>query len=225
MREFKNMKVVRPEWLTESVKAGSLLPWRDFIFVQGLRPASTILGAGPSNPPGASSQAPQIPRYAADASNPNAQRAMANPEWRNAHTSAAPGFIKGYFEHSRLHFLSASKAALVQLVREAQERAEADLEQKEKENMALGMAPDSPMKGKGRAGEERVIMHCDFDCFFVAAGLVSRPEFRGKPVVVCHSQGNQGGSSSTSEVACASYEARALGIKNGMRCAPRFSIP
>ncbi|KAJ7928918.1 hypothetical protein B0H13DRAFT_2228851 [Mycena leptocephala] len=185
MREFKNMKVVRPEWLTESVKAGSLLPWRDFIFVQGLRPASTIL-------------APQIPRYAADASNPNAQRAMANPEWRNAHT---------YFEHSRLHFLSASKAALVQLVREAQERAEADLEQKEKENMHLG---------KGRAGEERVIMHCDFDCFFVAAGLVSRPEFRGKPVVVCHSQGNQGGSSSTSEVACASYEARALGIKNGM---------
>ncbi|KAJ6531915.1 hypothetical protein B0H19DRAFT_1273095 [Mycena capillaripes] len=206
MREFKNMKVVRPEWLTESVKAGTLLPWRDFIFVQGARPVNTQMAPPPA----------QIPRYAADASNPNAQRVMANPEWRSAHTSAAPGFVKGYYEHSRLHFMSATKAELVLLVREAHARAEANKEQKEKENMALDAAPDSPMKGKGRAGEERVIMHCDFDCFFVAAGLVSRPELRGKPVVVCHSQGTQGGSSSTSEIACASYEAREFGIKNGM---------
>ncbi|THU80111.1 DNA repair protein [Dendrothele bispora CBS 962.96] len=74
-------------------------------------------------------------------------------------------------------------------------------------------------KGKGKAvppGEDRVIMHCDFDCFFVSAGLVNRPQLKGKPVVVCHSQGAQGGTSSTSEVASASYEARAFGIKNGM---------
>ncbi|KAJ6508013.1 hypothetical protein C8R47DRAFT_1209023 [Mycena vitilis] len=205
MREFKNMKLVRPEWLTESVKAGTQLPWRDFAFAQGARHAQTQIA-----PP------QDIPRYAADSSNPNAKRAMANAEWRNANTSAAPGFIKGYFEHSRLHFLSATKAELVQLVREAQTRAEANLEKKEKENIALDLAPDSPLKGKGRAGEERVIMHCDFDCFFVAAGLVSRPQLRGKPVVVCHSQGAQGGNSSTSEIASASYEARKFGVKNGM---------
>ncbi|KAF7336714.1 DNA repair protein [Mycena venus] len=211
MREFKNMKVVRPEWLTESVKARYLLPWRDFVFVQDARPApaSTQAPAAPAQPQTAQLQ---IPRYAADASNPNAQRAMADAQWRNANTSAAPGFIKGYFEHSRLHFLSASKAQLQELVREAQARAESNLEQKEKENLE----PDSPAKGKGRAGDGRVIMHCDFDCFFVAAGLVTRPQMRGKPVVVCHSQGAQGGSSSTSEIACASYEARAFGIKNGM---------
>ncbi|KAF8206292.1 hypothetical protein K438DRAFT_1963365 [Mycena galopus ATCC 62051] len=207
MQEFKKMKVVRPEWLTESVKAGILLPWRDFVFGQTARPAPTQATAVPA-------QAQSIPRYAADASNPNAQRAMANPQWRSANTSAAPDFIKGYYEHSRLHFLSASKAHLQQLVREAQARAESNLEQKEKEKENL--EPESPVKGKGRAGEERVIMHCDFDCFFVAAGLVTRPQMRGKPVVVCHSQGTQGGSSSTSEIACASYEARAFGIKNGM---------
>ena len=60
-------------------------------------------------------------------------------------------------------------------------------------------------------------MHCDFDSFFVSAGLVDRPHLRGKPVVVCHSQGAQGGKSSTSEIASASYEARAFGIKGGMR--------
>ncbi|KAJ7772122.1 hypothetical protein DFH07DRAFT_937776 [Mycena maculata] len=196
MREFKNMKVVYPTWLTESVKAGTLLPWRDFIFVQGAPPAS-------------------MPRYAADASNPNAQRAMAKPEWRSAHTAAAPGFIKGYFQHSRLHFLSALKAELVQLVAEAQTHAEAKFAQEE-ENTVVKVGPDSPVKGKGRASEARVIMHCDFDCFFVAAGLLSRPDHRGKPVVVCHSQGTQGGSSSTSEIASASYEARDFGIKNGM---------
>jgi len=55
-----------------------------------------------------------------------------------------------------------------------------------------------------------------FDCFFVAAGLVSRPEFKGKPVVVCHSLGNGKIENSTSEIASSSYEARAFGIRNGM---------
>lgn len=81
----------------------------------------------------------------------------------------------------------------------------------------------NPLKGKGktkgRSGEdeERVIMHCDFDAFFASVGLVDRPEMKGKPVVVCHSQGGQGGHGSTSEIASASYEARKFGIKNGMR--------
>ncbi|KAH0830227.1 hypothetical protein J3R83DRAFT_1586 [Lanmaoa asiatica] len=58
----------------------------------------------------------------------------------------------------------------------------------------------SRAKGKQKAEDgERVIMHCDFDCFFVSAGL-----------------GSQGGASSTSEIASASYEARVFGIKNGM---------
>lgn len=60
-------------------------------------------------------------------------------------------------------------------------------------------------------------MHCDFDAFFVAVGLVSeeRKALRGKPVVVCHSL--EGGKESTSEIASPSYEARAYGIKAGMR--------
>lgn len=76
---------------------------------------------------------------------------------------------------------------------------------------------------------EKVIFHVDFDAFFVSCGLATRPELRGKPVVVCHSQGTQGstkddrnqnatdsGKGSTSEIASCSYEARAKGVKNGM---------
>lgn len=156
---------------------------------------------------------------------------MANPEWRKAHTSIAPDFIEGYYKNSRLHHLATWKSELKNLVQEAQERAEAgsgaelvgkvDSEATGVSMRGAELVMKSPGKGKGKGKEkavdERVIMHCDFDCFFVSAGLVTRPQLKGKPVVVCHSQGAQGGASSTSEVASASYEARKFGIKNGMR--------
>lgn len=167
---------------------------------------------------------------------------MADPAWRAAHTSVSKDFIDGYYKNSRLHHLSAWKAELKELVTQAQEKAERGAME-----LGLGVSHDrgrvgssgeegkdismrgaelvlrNPLKGKGKAqgkageDDERVIMHCDFDAFFVSAGLVSRPELRGKSVVVCHSQGAQGGQGSTSEIASASYEARKFGIKNGMR--------
>jgi DNA repair protein REV1 len=271
VREFKHMKVVRPEWLVRSVESGILLPWQDFIFVAGGRvegaqgrraqlslsafsvnkpPSSTTEKAGlfktdppssdeihstllplPSSPRTSSiaqsSSIRPIPKYAEHDSNPAAERAMANPAWRAAHTSVAPGFVTGYYAHSRLHHLSMWKAELRTLVAEAQERAErGDVQATPRTADApLGvsmrgatLAMKSPLKGKDKAGskKERVIMHVDFDAFFVSAGLVSRPHLRGKPVVVCHSQHTQGGASSTSEIASASYEARRFGIKNGM---------
>jgi len=45
-------------------------------------------------------------------------------------------------------------------------------------------------------------------------GLLSRPELRGKPVVVTHASRKT--ENSKSDIACASYEARKFGIKNGM---------
>jgi DNA repair protein REV1 len=171
-------------------------------------------------------KATRVPSYAAHESNPHAQRAMADASWRAAHTSANPDFVAGYYRNSRLHYLSTWKAELKNLVQEAQERAESgSMMEGHKfappgvgfERMSATKARRDP-KGKGKARErERVIMHCDFDSFFVSAGLLARPELRGKPAVVCHSQGAQGGTSSTSEIASASYEARAYGIKGGMR--------
>ncbi|KAH7911901.1 hypothetical protein BJ138DRAFT_1125667 [Hygrophoropsis aurantiaca] len=305
IREFKHMKVVRPEWLVESAAAGNLLPWNDYIFHPGgraddsqgvvtqrslmaprqsaVRPSSSkthdVRSAGdapaapptrhtslvpPSTPPGSSKsqlppqispsraiyktdpatyeEASRIPGYAAHKSNPLAQRVMANPEWRAAHTAVAPDFIEGFYKNSRLHHLSVWKAELKNLVTQAQDRAEhgetldfcessTNLGISESlEHQGGNIAPNvsmkgaellmkSPTKNKGKEraiDSERVIMHCDFDCFFVSAGLLSRPHLRGKPVVVCHSQGSQGGASSTSEIASSSYEAREFGIKNGM---------
>ncbi|TFK61442.1 DNA repair protein [Pluteus cervinus] len=266
IKEFKNMKVARPEWLVESAKAGELLPWKDFIYstnqrpenVQGTktppRPVSAatkrlaphIAPVSPSKRPriyppeetsANASTTADIPRYAALDSNPNAKRVMANPEWRAAHTSVASDFIEGYYKNSRLHHLATWKAELKSLVAEAQDKAESD-------GLAVGdhhrshtrnasdddvsmrgaalvmQSPHRKDKGKAKAHDEypkeRVIMHCDFDCFFVSAGLVSRPELKGKPVVVCHSSTTGNVSLSTSEIASCSYEARKFGVKNGM---------
>jgi DNA repair protein REV1 len=184
--------------------------------------------------PATKEQAARVPGYAADKSNPTAQRVMANPEWRSAHTSVAPDFIEGYYKNSRLHHLATWKAELKKLVSEAQDRAEngvgevtkvdaeCNLDDRVMDGVSMRgteLNMKSPKaKGKQKAApEEKVILHCDFDSFFVSAGLVDRPHLRNKPVVVCHSQGGQGGSSSTSEIASSSYEARKFGIKNGMR--------
>ena len=243
------MKIARPEWLVESVKAGKLLPWQSYIF----RPEDRVLPsinkapaqqslfsskiAAVNNP--VTGEKDAFPSYAAHKSNPNAARVIENPEWRAAHTSAAPDFIDGYYKNSRLHHLSTWKTELRKLVQEAQERSEEtpsgsspkDSVQgltltalsscNDARTKGVGPAMKSPSrKGKEKAHDheyERVIMHCDFDAFFVSAGLLDRKHLQGKPVVVCHSQGDQGGASSTSEIASASYEARKFGIKNGMR--------
>jgi DNA repair protein REV1 len=75
----------------------------------------------------------------------------------------------------------------------------------------------SEKKLKGDASDRRVIMHVDFDCFFIAAGLIGRPELKGKPLAVCHAKVTDSAKAngSTSEIASCSYEARAFGVRNG----------
>ncbi|CAE6377231.1 unnamed protein product [Rhizoctonia solani] len=156
-------------------------------------------------------------QYTIHDANPDAERLIESAEWREAHTSASgEAFIQGYYQHSRLHHLSKWKSELRNLVTKAQEDAESQFPQSGSVSKPMGMVFGASSKGKGKdKATERVIMHCDFDSFFVSAGLVARPELKGKPVVVCHASG-KGVSHSTSEVASASYAARAFGVKNGM---------
>lgn len=184
--------------------------------------------------------AARVPHYSPYQSNEHASRLMQDADFRAGHTSAAGGdFIEGFYRNSRLHHLSTWKEELKTLVAEAQERAERAFATCEVVNTGEGSAKmkknditrtsmggnalqllGSPNKGKTKEGEidlDAVIMHCDFDCFFASVGLLTRPYLKDKPVVVCHSQGTQGGDKSTSEVSSANYKAREFGIRNGIR--------
>ncbi|EST04823.1 DNA-repair protein, UmuC-like protein [Kalmanozyma brasiliensis GHG001] len=151
--------------------------------------------------------------YASRPSNTHAARLLASPSWRERNTATSEGFLAGYFAKSRLHHLSTWKTSLQDMVSSALREA----------GRPLGSS-DLPK------GVQRVIMHIDFDSFFVAVGLRKRPDLQDKPVVVCHGTGfglpaakegdekrpadNQ--SSSTSEIASCSYKAREFGVRNGM---------
>ncbi|CAD6917748.1 unnamed protein product [Tilletia controversa] len=149
--------------------------------------------------------------YFSQPSNRNASRLLSSPQWREANTATSASFLSGYFAKSRLHHLSTWKSQLQDIVAQALRE-----EDNGRERGSPHLPPETP----------RVLMHIDFDSFFVTVGLRKRPELKGKPVVVCHSAGapssssssstTGNNSSSTSEIASCSYEARAFGVKNGM---------
>ena len=56
----------------------------------------------------------------------------------------------------------------------------------------------------------------DLDCFFVSVGRLARPEMVNRPVAVTHFTGSNKNITSSSDIACASYEARKYGVRNGM---------
>ncbi|MCJ1310140.1 deoxycytidyl transferase [Agyrium rufum] len=112
--------------------------------------------------------------------------------WKS--TVVNPGFLKQYYEESRLHHLSAWKASL------------------KSQMQALAFEKSSPQKARQKrpAGSRRYILHVDFDCFFAAVSLRKHPEWIDLPAVVAH------GGGSGSEIASCNYPARAFGVKNGM---------
>ncbi|MCJ1397679.1 deoxycytidyl transferase [Xylographa trunciseda] len=117
---------------------------------------------------------------------------LADPRvWRS--TVVNPGFLKQYYEESRLHHLSAWKADL------------------KSQLQALASEKSASQKLQRRPpGARRYILHVDFDSFFAAVSLRKCPQYADKPAVVAH------GGGSGSEIASCNYPARKFGVKNGM---------
>lgn len=118
---------------------------------------------------------------------------LADPKvWKS--TVVNPGFLKQYYEESRLHHLSTWKAAL----------------KTQLQALAAEKSSSQKTREKRIPGARRYILHVDFDCFFAAVSIKRHPEYIYKPVVVAH------GSGSGAEIASCNYPARKFGIKNGM---------
>lgn len=122
----------------------------------------------------------------------NAQLLSDPRVWKS--TVVNPGFLKQYYEESRLHHLSAWKAELKSQMQKM--AAEKTLSQRSRE--------------KRVPGARRYILHVDFDSFFAAVSLKKFPQHVDKPVAIAH------GGGSGSEIASCNYPARKYGVKNGM---------
>ena len=250
--------IVRPEWIVESVSAGRLLDPAPFLLYTHANKHQPRLSFRPAAPApaaaaaGASDQAAVIssagPRPGGDANKENY-----NTKWV-AKDATDTRFLGEFFSNSRLHHIATMAATAKDYVSSL--RAEHG-------GTFPARASLAQLRGTGaHEGGARTIMHIDMDCFFVSVGLVSRPELRGRPVVVTHARGNkqsQGrdqdreqterrrreldqyqekvgagaaswklenieGTSSMSEIASCSYEARARGVRNGMFLGPALKL-
>lgn len=102
-----------------------------------------------------------------------------------------PDFIKTFYENSRLHHLSTWKGGLK---RKYQSIANKLNEQRKFTS----------------SDHERVILHVDFDAFFVSVSLLRHPELADKPACVSY------GGTGSGDIASCNYTARKFGVRNGM---------
>lgn len=199
--EYAKFKVVRASWILECIRAGKLLPWRDFktieveksqgIFAKPVVPVITDSGEEETDLKHANTTA-------AD-----------EPDRIFPVNCLAPDFIESFYRKSRLHHLSTWKAELkrkYQGLALAQNRKRTEMIRKRKRDVG-------PIRISARAPKlpQRLILHIDFDSFFVSVGLLKSPHLKDKPVGV--SNGLSGGSS---DIASCNYVARKFGVRNGM---------
>lgn len=113
---------------------------------------------------------------------------------RTNSTRDGPEFVRHFFAKSRLHHIGTWRTTF-------QQKA-ADFQAKYKGGTVERASPTSC---------ERVILHVDMDCFFVAVAVRDRPELQNVPVAVAHSS-----KAGSSEISSCNYLARAKGVGAGM---------
>lgn len=211
-QQFAKFKVVRPEWITESIQKGRMLPWSDFAtFHPKMSKAFNAFAKVPSEPalpPDSKGEQNELESdsinetvevvhsYDMDQMQPGDCDSDGEEEpGKRIINCLDPNFIKRFYENSRLHHLSTWKA---DLKREFQQLALAQNRQNHNHNSQ-----------SGNSGE-KVIMHIDYDSFFVSVALKSRPDLQGKPACVSN------GGTRSADIASCNYEARSFGVRNGM---------
>jgi DNA repair protein REV1 len=236
-KERSPTPVVRPEWIVRSIEAGKLLPITEYILWQlrggpgqrtlqdAFAPAGAVQGPEPTphgTPQADADAGPSTSTHIIPFKNKNTKSHYDPAELAAAQEVAAkmraecdnlkgpprsskddPNFVESFYRASRLHFIGTWKARLEAL-------------------MASSLATEAPapapytlggLGGGGGGGYgKRVILHLDMDCFFASVAEAGHPEFKGKPLAVCHSNSARG----SGEVSSANYEARKHGIGASM---------
>nr|CAB3265528.1 DNA repair protein REV1-like [Phallusia mammillata] len=182
-----NQKVVKPEWIVDSIKANSILPIQPYIVAAHGVDKNQRTISGFSSTSANSNTEVDVPCCSKDVTsdrNSKSEEPSLNQSKSSGKIPATTdnNFLSDFYKHSRLHFLSTWKTELADFVRSLVNNplelsGLQKLEQLSKNSKACSYS---------LASNERCIMHVDMDCFFVSVGLISRPHLIGQPVAVTH---------------------------------------
>lgn len=191
IKDLKHHKVVKPEFITACIERNALLNWSSYKTIP--ENSSSMLNFGVKDLNSAELETKEldedVSQHQPSGSIDTEWTTEKQIEWihsiRKSVNCLDPNFISDYFRKSRLHFMSTRKLDLKMRCRQYK-------------------PPSNFVSQPGK-----VLMHVDYDCFFVSASLKKAPELTSKPV--CVSNGSSG-----SDIASCNYVAREYGVKNGM---------
>lgn len=193
--EFRNYKVVKPAWIVDSISAGKMLPWSDYMLINNDYGQKKL-----AFPKAKDSiidepvQISQISEYESPEKPLETGPEDDTPEDDYGHMTAKdPRFLENFFAKSRLHHLSTWKM---------------DLRSRFLQRAIQKLRKRHPKKASG----SRTIIHVDFDCFFATVSALKHdPPLDIHKIPICVTHGSNG-----SDVASCNYIARAKGCRNGM---------
>ncbi|KAK9507032.1 hypothetical protein O3M35_008863 [Rhynocoris fuscipes] len=233
LKLIENHKIVKPDWITDSIKANKVLNYTDYLLF--------------SNQTNKQSSLKSLFQPNTDCKNVTSCIKDATQE----------GFLSDFYNNSRLHHISIMGTIFKDYINDIRNNKNHCLTGREELlKNSYNKLNNFPLF---LMNEKKIIMHIDMDCFFVSVGLRNNSELRGQPVAVTHSTGNNvrnrngaivkseimayrkkyenvnktavttdgdkikkhwstnmNGMDSFAEIASCSYEARKAGIKNGM---------
>ncbi|KAI9981553.1 hypothetical protein PInf_009306 [Phytophthora infestans] len=210
----KPLPVVHPDWIVQSIEQNKLLPIQSFLYAGFTDPTQnsifSLSGSATQAEDKASSDAVvdafkhleeddeedefDVQEDPPASPPPSKNNSTTSLKLRTNSTKDGPDFVRHFFAKSRLHHIGTWRATFQQKAAEFQAQYKG-----------------GPVTRASATSSDRVILHVDMDCFFVAVAVRDKPELQKVPVAVAHSS-NAG----SSEISSCNYSARAKGVGAGM---------
>ncbi|CAH0388778.1 unnamed protein product [Bemisia tabaci] len=203
-----NLKIVKPEWIVDSLKANRLLGYDQYLLYTNQSTTQPTLkftktspvknktdlpnGFNGSTSPGDLFEDCEAMDCASEVQNEKKSEISPTKQSKwTARTASDDNFLSEFYQNSRLHHIATMGATFKDYVNELREKNSRSfpgrkfLNNVEKVDLEEDELDDSQSKNS-----QKTIMHIDMDCFFVSVGLRNHPELRGVPVAVTHSKKN-----------------------------------
>ncbi|CAF0732253.1 unnamed protein product [Adineta steineri] len=238
IRKLKpNDKVVRSQWITDSIKQNKLLPTYDYEMYKDITKSrgQTELNFKRTEPMRPITSDFNVPNSDEEENNSIEKSSSSSSETEDIqaedddHLSALdakhPKFLETFLKRSRLHYLSSTAVAKKVYVQDLRQKLEhRQLIEKRREELKnnIQRSERDYLFKLNDEKKDKIYMHIDMDCFFVSVATRNQPELRDQPIAITHSKGKKSTTTnehqfySRSELASCNYAARQYGIKNGM---------